>query len=94
MLSILTECDACPKQGTKCIQKGSTCYLIHCPALNGWFDAKQICQSEGADLAILKRNRTDQIADYLHNLPNSCSYYWIGISKFSWIEKKGKSFTL
>ena len=88
-----TECDVCPLPKTRCLQIGSICYLIFCHIVNDWFHAKKLCQSEGADLAILESNRLNQIADFLYNLPNTCSYYWIGISTFSWIAKNGKSFT-
>ena len=87
---ILTECDVCPLPENQCLLEGSTCYLIFCRNVNDWFHAKQICQSEGADLAILKTNNINQMADYLYKLPNTCSYYWIGITKFSWTRHSGK----
>ena len=92
-LFILTECDVCPvtKTRTHCRREGSTCYLIFCHIVNDWFHAKTLCQSVGADLAILKTNKINQMADYLYKLANkTCSYYWIGISKFSWTGIKGK----
>ena len=86
----LTECDVCPLPETQCLREGSTCYLIFCRIVN-WYQARKLCQSEGADLAVFENNKhkINKMANYLYRLPNTCSYYWIGISKFSWIGLNG-----
>ena len=87
----MTECKACQLTESLCRQKGSTCYLTLCDIVN-WFQAKKMCQIKGADLAILQNNKNtaNEMADHLLDLPNNCSYYWIGISKFSWTSMIGK----
>ena len=74
-----------------CIKEGTTCYLIFC-GQNDWFAAKELCQGEAAELAILPNNKKliMKLAKNIEELPNQCTNFWIGISTFAWLDRKGK----
>ena len=91
LILIFSECRECTIVDSMCFKEGPICYLVFC-GINNWFGAREFCRENHADLAVLRNNYKSltNIAKRIGKLPNQCTYFWLGITTFSWINKHGK----